>query len=123
MLFQEAMGVGEGLGEAEVVVMKGVGVGAAMSVVQIRSASRVVSRPVAESVRLEVGIVKGFGLGKIVGVGVAVGVGVGEGGGVGEGVGAAPILPNATGPVTVIRIGGRGYWGTPVGSVGSQVFR
>ena len=62
------MGVGEGLGEAEVVVMKGVGVGAAMSVVPIRSASRVVSRPVAESVRLEVGIVKGFGLGKIVGV-------------------------------------------------------
>src|SRR5438045_2662706 len=103
MLFQEAMGVGE----TEVVGVKvGVGTGVT-SEVPSRSASRVASRPGAESVRLELGVVKDP-VGKTDGVGVAVGVGAGEGGGVGAGVGAAAILPKATGPVTVIRTDGRG---------------
>src|SRR5438270_9788266 len=109
MVLHEAVAVGEGQGEAELVVVKGMGVGVT-SEVPIRSASRAPSRPVAESVMLEVGIVKGFGLGKSDGVGV----GVGEGGGVGDGVGAAAMLPKAIGPVTVIRTGGRGYLGVRV---------
>ena len=106
MLFQEAEGVGAGLGEAEVVGVKaGLGTGVTSEVPR-RSASRAPSRPSGESGWLKFAIVKAVG--KTDGVGVAVGVGVGEGGGVGDGVGAAAMLPKATGPVTVIRTGGRG---------------
>ena len=117
MLFQEAVGVGE----TEAVVVKAGGVGVT-SVVPMGSASRVASRPLAEpalSVWLKFEIVKDPG-GKTDGVGM----GVGKGDGDGDGEGAAATVPKATGPVTVIRTGGRGYLGVnAVVLVRSQVSR
>jgi len=119
MLFQEAVGVGDGLGEAEALVVKAAGVGVTSDVPK-RPASRIPSRPLIEpvlSVWLKFEIVKDP-------VGKTVGDGVGVGDGDGEGEAAAATVPKLTGPVAVIRTGGRGYWGVnAVASVRSQVSR